>query len=155
MGFLRSRVVLGIAGFIVFGILGALAVTTPLHFGTNTTADIQGTITSTPRASQATEIAQSAISPTAVPPTRIIVPTDTPSNSPTTLNGTIGTLGTNSFTLNESTGGTITVVVGSSTQYQNVSGFSGLSTGMSATVTGRVLFNGHFRAAIVHINIDN
>jgi hypothetical protein len=163
VGFLRSRVTLGIAGFIVFGVLGALAVTTPLHFGTNTTANIQGTSTTVPPTSQSSHVTATAsprveptvaVTPTPLP-TESISPTNTPSNSPTILRGNIGALGSNSFTLNESTGGSITVVVNSNTQYQNVSGFSSLRTGMSSTITGKLLPGGDLLATIVHIHLDN
>jgi len=166
MGFLRSRVTMGIVGFIVFGVFGALAVTTPLHFGTNTTANIQGipspTATVTSEPSGTSETASPTIPPTTADeptatPTQRVLPTrtPTPSGSSNVQRGTIGTLGSNSFTLNESTGGSITVVVNGNTQYQNVSGFSSLRTGMSATVTGSLLPGGDFQATIVHIHINN
>jgi hypothetical protein len=162
MGFLRSRVTMGIIGFIVFGVFGALAVTTPLHFGTNTTPITQGispTATATSQPSQSQATATPVISPTDATtptdtPTQRVSPTRTPTppGSPNILRGTIAALGNNSFTLNESTGGSITVVVNGNTQYQNVSGFSSLRTGMFATVTGTLLPGGNFQATIVHIH---
>ncbi len=140
---LKSRVGLAIAGVVVIGGISAVVAIRPML--------PRGFALANPSRSQA-NVSPSA-TPTTVPtprPTLTPAPTRTPIP---TLEGTVGTKGSNSFVLQLDGGATKTVIVNGSTVYRyngSPSTFSALTQGWQAEVRGAYQTDGTFLASRVN-----
>lgn len=147
---------LAVIGMLIIGGLTAIgaALTTPgpktarQSVGQNRAATIATSTAAQPSLS-ATEPQQTDNNP---PSTVVSAPTDTPASQGTTLLGVIVSINSSAqtFVVRKGNGAQVTVAVDSSTAYSGFAGnFSGLTTGLSARLTGQTLPNGTFWAATI------
>ncbi len=163
----RSRVTIIVTGALIFGIIGALAgMATAKHPAvantTNSTPPSSAVAATSATDTPSTTIGAGVISPptdTAIPQTNnngggnpqpppTTVPTATATDKPTNpaitspFNGTIASIGTNSFIVRTSVQGvavSVTVSVSASTVFTgNATSFNNLRTGWNVSVTGTV-----------------